>query len=222
MNMGWSPQSAAQAYTETAELCKVGIGRRHVAAGAEHHSAEFLAALAGGIEAKVLVQVTRAATPATIALAVAARKTGGRLICVLSESEALLNAMVAMDALGLSTVVEFLVGDAREILPQFSGVEFALIDCRREEAVDLFDLVRLNPTRAVVVAENLFQRRARALYEDKMTNRPGSKSVILPIGKGIEVAKLSRDDFGAKQDAGRRRTTKRVTWAMDMEEMLQS
>ena len=200
--------------------CKVGIGRRHVAAGAEHHSTEFLAALAGGIEAKLLVQVTRAATPATIALAVAARKTGGRLICVLSESESLLNAMVAMDALGLSTVVEFIVGDAKDVLPQFSGVDFALIDCRREESVELFDLLRLNPSRAVVVAENLFQRSARALYEDKMTNRPGSKSVILPIGKGIEVAKLSREDFGTKEE-GKRRTTKRVSWAMDIADMLQ-
>ena len=200
--------------------CKVGIERRYVAAGVEHHSTEFLAALAGGIEARLIVQVTRSATPATIALAVAARKTGGRLICILAEPESLLNAMVAMDALGLSTAVEFLVGDAQDILPQFSEVDFALIDCRREQAVELFDLLRLNPSRAVVVAENLFLRSARALYEDKMTHRPGSKSVILPIGKGIEVAKLSREDFGMKQERSRR-ATKRVSWAMDMTDMLQ-
>lgn len=219
--MGWSPESAAQAYAEAVGLCKVGAGSRHVAVGAEHHSTEFLAALAGGIEATLILQVTRCATPATIALAVAARKTGGRLICLLAEAEpdSLLHAMVAMDALGLSAVVEFLMGDAREILPQFSDVDFALIDCRRAQSVDLFDLLSLNPNRAVVVAENLFQTSARALYEYKMTNRPGSKSVILPIGKGIEVAKLSREDSGMKD--GRRRPTKRVSWAMDVAEIIQ-
>lgn len=205
--------------------CKVGITRRFISPGAEHHSTEFLAALAGGIDARLIVQVTSFVSPATIALAVAARKTGGRLICILAESESLLNAMVAMDALNLSTVVEFLVGDAREILPQFSEVDFALVDCRREQSVELFDLLRLNSSRAVVVAENLFQRSARALYEDKMTNRPGSKSVMLPIGKGIEVARLSRceENFKAGDSfGGRRRTgTKRVSWAMDMTEMLQ-
>lgn len=197
--------------------CKVGSGRRH---GAEYHSTEFLAALAGGIEAKLIVQVTSCVSPATTALAVAARKTGGRLICILAESESLLNAMVAMDALGLSTVVEFLVGDAKEILPQFSEVDFALVDCRREQSVELFDMLRLNSARAVLVAENLFQRNARSLFEDKMTNRPGWKSVMLPIGQGIEVARLSRDEKGLNLQ-GRRRTTKRVSWAMDMAEMLQ-
>jgi len=205
--------------------CKVAIGRRYISAGSEHHSTEFLAALAGGIEAKLIVQVTNSVSPATVALAVAARKTGGRLICILSEAASLLNAMLAMDAFSLSTAVEFLVGDVGEILPQFSDVDFALVDCRREQSVEFFDLLRLNSSRAVVVAENLFQRSARASYEDKMTNRLGFKSVMLPIGKGIEVARLSREektgDFGMSHQQGRRRSSKRVSWAMDMTEMLQ-
>lgn len=208
--------------------CKVGTGRRFISSGTESHSTEFLAALAGGVEAKLIVQVASSVRPATIALAVAARKTGGRLICILSDPDALLNAMVAMDALGLSTVVEFLVGDATELLPQFSEVDFALIDCRREQSVELFDLVCLNSHRAVVVAENLVHRNARALYEDKMTNRAGYTTAMLPIGRGIEVARLLREteksstepEFGISQQ-GRRRPTKRVSWAMDMAEMLQ-
>jgi predicted O-methyltransferase YrrM len=222
--MGWSPESAAQAYTETVKLCKVGIARRHISSGSELHSTEFLAALAGGIEAKLIVQVTSSVRPATVALAVAARKTGGRLICILSDPDSLLNAMLAMDALNLSTVVEFLVGDATEILPQFSDVDFALVDCRREQSVALFDLLRLNSSRAVLVAENLFLRSARAGFEDKMSSRAGFKPVMLPIGKGIEVARLARDektgDFGMSHAQGRGRTTKKVSWAMDMAEML--
>lgn len=214
--MGWSPESAAQAYLQTVEMGKLEINKKHTSGDAEHHSTEFLAALAGGIEAKLLVQVTACASLSTIALAVAARKTGGRLICILYDSNALLNAMVTMNTLGVSRVAEFIVGNAKDILSQITAVDFALIDCKQEQSVELFDYLRLNPSRAVVVAENLFQRDARTSYEDKMIRRPGSKSTILPIGKGIVVARLC----GKEKSTGKRRSTKKVSWAMDMEDIL--
>ena len=47
---------------------------------------EFISALAAGKQAKLMVEVsTEGITPLTIALAVAAKQTGGRFICILVE-----------------------------------------------------------------------------------------------------------------------------------------
>lgn len=219
MSMGWSPQSAANAYMDTLKLCKVANQRRYTTAGTEPHSTEFIAALAAGIEAKLMVEVSSCAGPSTIALAVAARQTGGRLICILSNSQALLDAMVAMKELGLSRNVEFIIGDAEDILPQYADIDFALIDCRKEQYVELFEVLQFNSRRAVVVADNLFDRKATAAYGKIIKNRPGASSITLPIGKGIEITKLSRaeDDTNGRGKQGR--LTKRVSWAMDLETM---
>ena len=198
--------------------CKLGNDRNYTSAGTGPHSTEFIAALAAGIGAELIVEVSSCASPSTIALAVAARQTGGRLICILSKSEALLDAMVAMKELGLSRVVEFIIGDAEDILPQYSDVDFALIDCRRDQYVELFEILRFNPNRAVVVADNLYDRKATAAYSKIIKNRPGARSITLPIGKGIEVTRLSRAEEENKSSRGRR-SAKKVSWAMDIDNM---
>lgn len=196
--------------------CKIAKQRRYTTAGSEPQSTEFLAALAAGIEAKLLVEVSSCASPSTIALAVAARQTGGRLISILSNSQALLDAMVAMKELGLSRVVEFIIGDAEDILPQYADVDFALVDCGKEHYVELFEVLRFNSRRAVVVADNLYDRKATAAYGKIIKNRPGASSISLPIGKGIEITRLSRAE---EDNQSGRRHTKRVSWAMDLEKM---
>lgn len=206
--------------------CKLGKERKFTSAGTEPHSTEFIAALAAGIKAKLIVEVGSYASPSTIALAVAARQTGGRFICILSKSEALLDAMVAMKELGLSRAVEFVIGDAEDILLQYTDVDFALIDCRKEHHVQLLDVLRFNRSGAVVVADNLFDMEARAAYGKIIKNRPGARSITLPIGKGIEVTQLSRAEdekvvnlTGGKGQQGARRVTKKVSWAMHLESM---
>lgn len=198
---------------------KIAKKRNYTTAGTEPHSTEFIAALAAGIEAKLIVEVSSCAGPSTIALAVAARQTGGRLICILSNSQALLDAMVAMKELGLSRDVEFIIGDAEDILPQYTDVDFALIDCSNAHNVELFEVLRFNSTRAVVVADNLFDRKATAAYSKIIKNRRGARSITLPIGKGIEISRLSSEEEDNGRSQQGRRLTKRVSWAMDLEKM---
>lgn len=217
--MSWSPESAANAYLDALKLSKIAKQKKYTTAGTEPNSTEFIAALAAGIEAKLIVEVSSCAGPSTIALAVAARQIGGRLICILSDSQALLDAMVAMKELGLSRVVEFIIGDAEDILPQYVDVDFALIDCAKEHNVELFEVLRFNSTRAVVVAGNLFDRKAIAAYGKIIKNRPGARSITLPIGKGIEISRLSSADEDNGRSQQGRRLTKRVSWAMDLEKM---
>jgi predicted O-methyltransferase YrrM len=109
-----------------------------------------------------------------------------------------------------------MIGDAEDILPQYVDVDFALIDCMKEHNVELFEVLRFNSTRAVVVANNLFDRKATAAYAKIIKNRPGARSITLPIGKGIEISRLEEDNGRSQQG---RRLTKRVSWAMDLEKM---
>ncbi|KAL2651873.1 hypothetical protein R1flu_020001 [Riccia fluitans] len=191
--MAWSPDNAARAYLDTIRLCKLDHQQGYTTLRhQEPHSTELLAALAAGMKAQLLVEVCSSAAPSTIALAAAARQTGGRLICILSDSNALLDAMVAMKELKLAGVVEFIVGDAKETVRQYTNVDFALVDCKEEDCAVILDRLNLNPTCAVVVADNLFDRSATSAYANFMKKRPGASSIALPIGKGIKVTRFSR------------------------------
>ncbi|BBM99142.1 hypothetical protein MPTK1_1g19100 [Marchantia polymorpha subsp. ruderalis] len=191
--MAWSPDNAARAYLETIRMRKLDHQRGYTALRhSEPHNTELIAALAAGMNAQLLLEICSSAAPSTIALAAAARQTGGRLICILSDSNALLHAMVAMKELNLAGVVEFIIGDSKEIVRQYTNVDFALVDCKEEDCAVILDRLNLNPTCAVVVADNLFDRSATTAYGNFVKKRPGASSITLPIGKGIEVTRFSR------------------------------
>lgn len=176
--------------------------RRHTSARhTEPHSTEFISALAAGMNAKLILEVCGRPSQTTIALAAAARQTGGRLICLLSQPDSFQDTMAAMKELGLAGYVEFIVGDADDMIPRFPDVDFALIDCKQEDYVQYFNLLRLNPARAVVVADKLFDRKATAAYGRIVKRRPGARSITLPIGEGIEVTRLTRVDGGSSTAA---------------------
>lgn len=172
--------------------CKLDHQRRYTSSRhLEPHSTEFIAALAAGMSSKLILEVSPSAAPTTIALAVAARQTGGRLICILSDPNAMHDAMLAMKELSLSGVVEFIIGDAKKIVPLYANVDFALVDCKEDDYIGIMDSINLNPSCAVVVADNLMDRKATNAYGNFVKKRVGASSISLPIGKGIEVTRFS-------------------------------
>ena len=88
-------------------------------------------------------------------------------------------------ALGLAPVVEFVLGDAAEILPRLAPADFALLDCEKDDYARFFDLLRLAPG-AVVVADNILSHDLTE-YVAHVRSRPGTESITLPVGKGLEV-----------------------------------
>lgn len=72
----------------------------------EPGSNEFVSALAAGMKAKLIVEVTSCVSLSTIALAAAARQTGGRLECILPET-ALDESKQVIRNSGLIDQVEF-------------------------------------------------------------------------------------------------------------------
>ncbi len=122
------------------------------------------------------------------ALAAAARSTGGKLISIEIEAGRQGEARATIASLGLAAQVEFLPGDAGELLPGLGAMSFALIDCEKEDYIPFFDLLESSPG-LVVVADNILSHELSA-YVDHVRGRPGVESLTLPIGKGLEVTRF--------------------------------
>jgi predicted O-methyltransferase YrrM len=156
----------------------------------EPDSAELIAALAAGARATRLLEIGGSSGISTIALAAAARQTGGRLVSIEIEPARQAESKATLADLGLDDRVDYVLADAGSVLDRYANLEFVLIDCEKDDYVRFFNLLRLAPG-AIVVADNIlshdlwdYVRHVRAV--------PGIESVTLPVGKGLEVSRLSQ------------------------------
>jgi predicted O-methyltransferase YrrM len=154
----------------------------------EPESAAFLAALAAGVGARRLMEIGGSSGISTIALAAAARATGGRLVSIEVEPARQAAAQRTLGDLGLDGWVEFVRADAADVIAEFSDLDFVLIDCEKDDYVRFLGMLRLAPG-AMVVADNILSHDI-ADYVAAVRQRPGAESVTLPIGKGLEVTRL--------------------------------
>jgi predicted O-methyltransferase YrrM len=160
--------------------------RRH--RNLEPASAEFIASLAAGLGAVQLLEIGGSSGLSTIALAAAVRATGGRLTSIEIEPERQAEAKETLNALGLDTYVDFVLGDAATVLPGLEAMGFVLIDCEKDDYVRFFDMLNLTPG-AVVVADNVISHRIDA-YITYVRAHPHTESITLPLGKGLEITRL--------------------------------
>jgi predicted O-methyltransferase YrrM len=151
-------------------------------------SAEVVAALASGLDAKWLLEVGGSSGISTIALAAAARATEGKLTSIEIEPIRQAEARQIIDSLGLGEYVDFLLGDAADLLPALGKISFALIDCEKEDYIHFFDLLTLGPG-SVVVADNILSHDLTD-YVNHVRSQPGVESMTLPIGKGLEITRI--------------------------------
>jgi predicted O-methyltransferase YrrM len=156
----------------------------------EPASAEFVAALASGLDAKLLLEIGGSSGISTVALAAAARARGGKLTSIEREPVRQAEARQTIDSLGLSEWVDFVLGDAAGLLPKIEEVPFALIDCEKEDYVRFFDMLTLGPG-SVVVADNILSHDLTD-YVAHVRRRPRVESMTLPIGKGLEITRISK------------------------------
>jgi predicted O-methyltransferase YrrM len=155
----------------------------------EPDSAEFICALAAGSRATSLLEIGGSSGISTIALAAAARETGGRLVSIEIEPKRQAESKQTLADLGLDGRVDYVLADASDVLDRYTDLQFVLIDCEKEDYVRFFDRLTLAPG-AIVVADNIlshdlwdYVRHVRAVA--------GVESVTLPIGKGLEVSRVA-------------------------------
>ena len=151
-------------------------------------SAEFIHALAAGIEAKRILEVGGSSGISTIALAAAAKQTGGRLVSIEKEPLRQQDAQQTLSRLDLAQHVDFILADAATVLPRQADLDFALIDCEKEDYIRFFDTLRMRPG-GIIVADNIT---SHSLYDyvAHVRRRPGAESITLEIGKGLEVTRV--------------------------------
>jgi len=152
-------------------------------------SAEFVHVLAVGCGARRLLEIGGSSGLSTIALAAAARATGGRLISIEVEPDRQRQAKETIAALGLADCVQFVNADASGVLSTYEALDFVLIDCEKDDYTRFFDALRLKPG-GTVVADNIHSHGIWD-YVRHVRSRSGFESITLPIGKGLEVTRRS-------------------------------
>jgi predicted O-methyltransferase YrrM len=168
------------------DAARLPIPQRH--RNLEPASAEFICALASGLEAKQILEIGGSSGLSTIALAAAARATRGKLTSIEIEPKRQAEAKDTIETLGLGPFVEFFLGDAGTILPTLGESSLVLIDCEKEDYIRFFDLLALHPG-AVVVADNILSHDLSA-YIRHVRSQTGVESMTIPIGKGLEVTRF--------------------------------
>lgn len=160
----------------------------------EPASAEFVCALASGSGARRLLEIGGSTGLSTIALAAAARHTGGHVISIEIEPTRQALAHQHLAKLGLAGHVEFVRADASEVLPEYEALEFVLIDCEKDDYIRFLSLLRL-AAGAVVVADNILSHDL-GQYVEAVRGYAGVESVTLAIGKGLEVSRFTLGSSG--------------------------
>ncbi|KAF8032442.1 hypothetical protein BT93_D1382 [Corymbia citriodora subsp. variegata] len=201
--MEWSATSAKGAYLDTIKLCsecRLRPSNPRRAVTRELGSTEFISALAAGMRAKLMVEVASGVSPSTIALAAAARHTGGKLVCIVPEPVLAESKRVIKDT-GLKDMVEFKTGNPFELLPKYKHIDFSLVDCNSADNADLLKLLDVNPSKSVVVANNLVGERKGLEGRVKgVPNKVAVRSTKHPIGEGMEITVITKTDEPEKKD----------------------
>ncbi|CAN6238060.1 unnamed protein product [Urochloa humidicola] len=189
MKLLWCPEVASKAYIDGVRAL---AGRNDLAGSAE--VAELVAAMAGGWNAQLVVEApgvspaqSSSSPPATsLALAAAARRTGGRYACVLPEGGTSASASAAAAGAEPSPTTAAVAGDADEAMARLEGVDLLVIDARRRDAAAVLRAARPGARGMVVVRHGDGRRRGAAAPMAAGTRLV--RSVFLPIGKGgVEV-----------------------------------
>lgn len=153
--------------------------------------AELLSAMAAGWNAKLIVETWSQGNPiaTSIGLAVAARHTCGSHVCIVPDERSRLEYESGMRKAGIEEI-DARAGEPEELMPRLAGVDFLVVDSNRREFTRVLRHASLSGKGAVVACKNATQRVVSgfgwqaALGKERRVVR----SVLLPVGKGLDIA----------------------------------
>ncbi|KAK7292809.1 hypothetical protein RJT34_15663 [Clitoria ternatea] len=219
--MDWSSKSVTRAYLDTLQLCNNHNRQYGTWRLQELGSNELVSALAAGMKAKLIVEVKSHVSLSTVALAAAARQSGGSVVCILPDS-ILDESKEVINNSGLIDRVDFRTEDPSKILPYYENIDFFLVDCKDENYSKWPNLVDVNATRSIVVATNLIgdKKGLRGCLRGKygklaITSRRHS------LGSDMKITRICKNDDTNRRllvrgDCSRKR--KKSSWVAKFDE----
>ncbi|XP_010544650.1 PREDICTED: uncharacterized protein LOC104817245 [Tarenaya hassleriana] len=183
MKLVWSPETASKAYIDTVKSCKSFI---------ESGVAEFLSATAAGWNARLIVETWTRGDPiaTSVGLAVAAKHTRGRHVCIVPDEQSRSDYVAAIRGAVTAETTEVIVGDPLdEAVEGFSGVDFMVVDSKRREFVRALRAANLSNMGAVLVCKNATQRSVSGFRWQGVLGEGTRvvRSVFLPVGNGLDI-----------------------------------
>ncbi|CAI9772501.1 unnamed protein product [Fraxinus pennsylvanica] len=203
MKLVWSPETASKAYFDTVNSCEL-----HKESGV----AELISAMAAGWKAKLIVETWSrgGAIVTSVGLAVASRHGGGRHICIVPDEESRVEYVAAMEKSNISSQV--VVGKAEEVVESLEGIDFLVVDSRRNEFARILRVAKLGQRGAVLICKNANSRAASDFRWRSVVDGESRivRSMFLPVGKGLDIAHVGARGGGTASGKGERRWIKRI------------
>jgi predicted O-methyltransferase YrrM len=155
----------------------------------------LLNVLIKGARSQTIVEIGTSYGHSTVFLAEAARANDGHVVSIDVSAEKQRYAREQLAEAGLDSRVEFVTGDAREVL---AAARFRADRSLEGPLIPCFDLVYPKLAKgAFVVADNIlfpdFWRAEMTAYRRHVRDQKGIESVLLPVGSGIELSRFARD-----------------------------
>ncbi|CAK7328843.1 unnamed protein product [Dovyalis caffra] len=189
-----------KAYLDTLHLC-----RKHSDEDTSNGSTtlvepkwmEFISALAAGKRARMMVEIaSEGISSLTIPLGVAAKHTGGKLICILVRQEDIKKSKQRLKVYDshLEDVIQFVHGNPLEVIMQYKNIDLIVIDGKLPLENDShlkiwFKRIHFNPSGdgTILVRHNT---RHGVSFSDVLNGNAEGRSETLPIGKGLELIRI--------------------------------
>ncbi|HEV7358796.1 MAG TPA: class I SAM-dependent methyltransferase [Steroidobacteraceae bacterium] len=156
----------------------------------------LLHALIVGRGAKRILELGTSYGYSTAFLAEAARRTGGRVYTMDLAANKQHYARTQIEEVGLGAQVEWMLGDATEMLKTLDGpFDFVLVDLWKNLYVPCLNLFYGKlADNALIAADNMLApetvRADAEAYRAAVKAKGNLQSVLLPIGNGIELSCL--------------------------------
>ncbi|KAK7349634.1 hypothetical protein VNO77_07152 [Canavalia gladiata] len=186
MKLVWSPERALKAYIDTVKSCEK---------FKESGVAELLSAMAAGFNAKFIVESWAHGGPiaASVGLAVAARNTGARHVCIVPDEKSRVQYTKALTEKGISPAPEVVVaGEAETAVARLVGLDFLVVDCKRRDFARILRVAKVSTRGAVLACKNAWQRNVSCGgFRWSVVLERGTRvvrSVFLPVGEGLDIA----------------------------------